>query len=95
MKFDTKRAFVEFIGTFCVVFLFLKYNSPVITGLSMTLCLIIGGNISSEVHYNPILSTIRLLLNKLSAIEYISTLVFQVLGGYLAFRANKYYNNTK
>ena len=95
MRFDIKRAIVEFIGTYSLVLIFLMYPLPLVTGIVITLLLVIGSYISYEVHYNPILSTIRVLINKLSVTEYISTIFFQFLGGSLAFLTHKYYNNIK
>lgn len=90
---DVKRALVEFIGTYILVLVFIKYPLPIVTAVSITILLLLGNVLSFEVHYNPILSTIKFLIKKLSMGEYISTLITQFLGSYLAYLTNNYYKS--
>jgi len=90
---------VEFVGTF--VFLSVILNSAfgklgesglaaVPIGLALMVAIFFGGNVSGG-HYNPAVSTMMLLGNKMSSADFLPYVVAQVLGGLVALR---FYNQT-
>ena len=91
-----KRVFIEFIGTFIFLGVVVAtMNRPNIAafaiGLSLTIVIIFGGNISGG-YFNPAIS-IMMLLNKNKNYRYkecILYIVAQILGGLCAYSFIKF-----
>tara|TARA_B100001123_G_C15262335_1_gene1007046 strand:+ start:96 stop:383 length:288 start_codon:yes stop_codon:yes gene_type:complete len=84
-----EKYLVELFGTFVFLssILFLVKNNislaPYLIGLTLTLVILAGGSISGG-HFNPAVSFMFFLNNKLSSTDLIGYCISQLLGGLLA-----------
>jgi aquaporin Z len=83
---------VEFLGTLIFLYVIIATNgNPYAVGLILTTVILIGGNISGG-NFNPAVSVMMVLANKLKITELIPYVLSQVLGALCAF---KIYSLTK
>jgi glycerol uptake facilitator-like aquaporin len=86
-----KKYLVEFFGT--LFFLFVILNSsrvssnlqPLLIGLSLAIAIMVGGKISGG-NYNPAVSIMMYLGNKLNQDDVIPYILSQIMGGIVALK---------
>lgn len=86
-----KKYLVEFFGT--LFFLFVILNSsrvssnlqPLLIGLSLAIAIMVGGKISGG-NYNPAVSIMMYLGNKLNQDDLIPYILSQIMGGIVALK---------
>ncbi len=83
------KCFVEFIGTFIFLSVILNTGEAFPIGLALAVAIYFGGNISGG-NYNPAVSTMMYLKQKLDTPHYIGYVVAQILGGIAAYAFNKH-----
>jgi glycerol uptake facilitator-like aquaporin len=78
------KCIIEFIGTFLFLYVIIATGNPYAIGLILTCIILIGGKISGG-NYNPAVSVMMTLANKLNATEMISYIFSQLMGAVCAF----------
>jgi glycerol uptake facilitator-like aquaporin len=78
------KCIIEFIGTFIFLYVIIATGNPYAIGLILTCMILIGGNISGG-NYNPAVSVMMVLANKLNANEMIPYIFSQLMGAVCAF----------
>lgn len=80
---------VEFIGTFIFLSVILTSGEAFPIGLALTTAIFFGGKVSGG-NYNPAVSTMMFLKNKLDTPDYVGYVIAQILGGICAYLFNEY-----
>ena len=78
------KFFVEFIGTFIFLSVILTTGEAFPIGLALAVVIYFGGKVSGG-NYNPAVSTMMYLKQKLDTPHYIGYVVAQILGGIAAY----------
>jgi len=81
--------FVEFLGTFVFLSVILSSGSPLPVVIALAAAIYFGGDISGG-HFNPAVSTMMYMDNRLSREDWLGYLVAQVAGGAAALYFYKY-----
>ncbi len=79
---------VEFVGTLFFLFVILVSGEAIPIGLALILAIMLGGKISGG-HFNPAVSVMMFLKQKLSAQDLLFYVLAQVLGGAVALQLYK------
>lgn len=79
---------VEFVGTLFFLFVILVSGEAIPIGLALILAIMLGGKISGG-HFNPAVSVMMFLKQKLSAQDLLFYVLSQVLGGAVALQLYK------
>lgn len=81
--------FTEFIGTFIFLGVILKTGDALAIGLTLASVIYFGGKVSGG-NYNPAVSFMMLLSNKMGVAKFIAFVFAQLLGGTAAFLFHSY-----
>jgi glycerol uptake facilitator-like aquaporin len=81
--------FTEFIGTFIFLGVILKTGDALAIGIALASVIYFGGKISGG-HFNPAVSFMMLLSNKIDIAKFIVFIIAQLLGGTAAFIFHSY-----
>jgi aquaporin Z len=81
--------FTEFIGTFIFLSVILKTGDALAIGIALASVIYFGGKISGG-NYNPAVSFMMFLSNKMDAPKFIAFVIAQLLGGTAAFIFHTY-----
>jgi aquaporin Z len=81
--------FTEFIGTFIFLGVILKTGDALAIGIALASVIYFGGKISGG-HFNPAVSFMMLLSNKIDIMKFIAFILAQLLGGTAAFIFHSY-----
>ena len=74
---------VEFVGTLFFLFVILVSGEAIPIGLALILAIMLGGKVSGG-HFNPAVSVMMFLKQKLSAQDLLFYVLAQILGGAVA-----------
>ena len=80
---------VELIGTYLYVFINIYSKNAIITGLSLASIIIFGHLLSFNGHYNPVVTFLMFIDNKLTITELLINVGLQFFAGYLAYLTYK------
>jgi len=80
---------VEYIGTFIFLSVILVSGEPFAIGLALTTAIFFGGKVSGG-NFNPAVSTMMYLKNKLNMTTYLGYVLFQILGAVSAYLFNEH-----
>ena len=83
------QLFTEFIGTFIFLSVILKTGDALAIGIALASVIYFGGKISGG-HFNPAVSFMMLLSNKIDITKFIVFIIAQLLGGTAAFIFHTY-----
>ena len=83
------QLFTEFIGTFIFLGVILKTGDALAIGLALASVIYFGGKVSGG-HFNPAVSFMMLLSNKIDITKFIVFIIAQLLGGTAAFIFHTY-----
>ena len=83
------QSFTEFIGTFIFLGVILKTGDALAIGLALAAVIYFGGKVSGG-HFNPAVSFMMLLSNKIDITKFVAFIIAQVLGGTAAFLFHSY-----
>lgn len=83
------QLFTEFIGTFIFLGVILKTGDALAIGLALASVIYFGGKVSGG-HFNPAVSFMMLLSNKIDITKFVAFIIAQVLGGTAAFLFHSY-----
>ena len=83
------QLFTEFIGTFIFLGVILKTGDALAIGLALASVIYFGGKVSGG-HFNPAVSFMMLLSNKIYITKFVAFIIAQVLGGTAAFLFHSY-----
>ena len=81
--------FTEFIGTFIFLSVILKTGDALAIGIALAAVIYFGGKVSGG-NFNPAVSFMMLLSNKIDITKFIVFVVAQLLGGAFAFIYHSY-----
>lgn len=81
--------FTEWIGTFIFLTVILKTGDALAIGLALASVIYFGGKVSGG-NFNPAVSFMMLLSNKLDASKFIVFVIAQILGATSAFLFHSY-----
>tara|TARA_B100001059_G_C17486027_1_gene404009 strand:+ start:347 stop:637 length:291 start_codon:yes stop_codon:yes gene_type:complete len=76
--------FIEFIGTFIFLSVTIITKNPYAIGLALTTAILFGSKISNT-YFNPALSLIMAMDNKISYLEFFRQTIVQMLAAVSAF----------
>jgi len=79
---------VEFVGTLFFLFVILVSGEAIPIGLALILAIMLGGKVSGG-HFNPAVSVMMFLKQKLSAQDLLFYVLAQILGGAVALQLFK------
>lgn len=79
---------VEFLGTLFFLYVVLATGNPLAIGVALTIAVIIGGGISGG-YFNPAITIMMVMANKLPRKEVIPYILAQVAGGLAALEIFK------
>jgi glycerol uptake facilitator-like aquaporin len=79
---------VEFLGTLFFLYVVLATGNPLAIGAALTIAVIIGGGISGG-YFNPAITIMMVMANKLPRKEVIPYILAQVAGGLAALEIFK------
>tara|TARA_B100000073_G_C23638957_1_gene535800 strand:+ start:384 stop:644 length:261 start_codon:yes stop_codon:yes gene_type:complete len=79
---------VEFVGTLFFLFVILVSGEAIPIGLALILAIMLGSKISGG-HFNPAVSVMMFLKQKLSAQDLLFYVLAQILGGAVALQLYK------
>ena len=79
---------VEFLGSLFFMFVIISIGNPLAIGAALTICIIIGGSISSG-NYNPAVSIMMVAAKKLPSSDLLPYILAQVAGGLCAYEISK------
>lgn len=88
------QAFVEFIGTFLFLFVILQQSEPIAIAVALLAVIYAFGSISGG-HFNPAVTVMMGMHNKIELADAIVYIVAQVLGGMCAFLLYKHIETKK
>ena len=83
------KCLVEFIGTFIFLSIILTTGKAIPIGIALMAVIYWGGSVSGG-NFNPAVSFMMLLNDKLTSVECLSYVIAQLLGGALAYYYFKY-----
>lgn len=83
------QLFTEFIGTFIFLGVILKTGDALAIGLALASVIYFGGKVSGG-HFNPAVSFMMLLSNKIDIVKFVAFIIAQLLGGTAAFIFHSY-----
>jgi len=86
---DILKFIVEFIGTFIFLATIIVTGSAIPIGIALATSIYWGGSVSGG-HFNPSVSIMMFLNNKINAGQLIYYIVAQILGGICALMYYKY-----
>ena len=81
--------FTEFIGTFIFLSVILKSGDPLAIGLALASVIYFGGKVSGG-NFNPAVSYMMLLSNKLDGSKFFVYIIAQFLGATAAYLFHRY-----
>lgn len=81
--------FTEFIGTFIFLGVILKTGDPLAIGIALASVIYFGGKVSGG-NFNPAVSFMMLLSNKMDIIKFVAFVIAQLLGASAAFIFHSY-----
>jgi aquaporin Z len=81
--------FTEFIGTFIFLGVILKTGDPLAIGIALASVIYFGGKVSGG-NFNPAVSFMMLLSNKMDILKFIAFVIAQLLGASAAFIFHSY-----
>lgn len=81
--------FTEFIGTFIFLGVILKTGDPLAIGIALASVIYFGGKVSGG-NFNPAVSFMMLLSNKMDIIKFVAFVIAQLLGAIAAFLFHSY-----
>jgi aquaporin Z len=81
--------FTEFIGTFIFLGVILKTGDALAIGIALASVIYFGGKVSGG-NFNPAVSFMMLLSNKMDIIKFIAFVIAQLLGASAAFIFHSY-----
>jgi len=79
---------VEFVGTLFFLFVILVSGEAIPIGLALILAILLGGKISGG-HFNPAVSVMMFLNQKISSTDLLFYIISQLLGGAVALQLFK------
>jgi aquaporin Z len=79
---------VEFVGTLFFLYVIIATGNPLAIGAALTIAIIVGGAISGG-HFNPAVTIMMAVANKLPRKEVIPYVLAQVAGGLAALEIYK------
>ena len=82
------KCIVEFIGTFILLYVIIATGNPYAIGLILTCVILAGGKISGG-NFNPAVSVMMVLANKLHVNEMALYIFSQLMGALCAFQLYK------
>jgi aquaporin Z len=88
------QAFVEFLGTFLFLFVILEQSQPIAIAVALLAVIYAFGSISGG-HFNPAVTVMMGMHNKIEIVDAIVYIVAQVLGGICAFLLYKHVESLK
>ena len=80
------------VGTYIIVSVFLFINNPLITGITITILLVIVNFVSHDIHFNTIIEISRVFIKKIKLTDFLAYFLMEILGGYLAVKTYEYFN---
>jgi len=83
-----KKCIVEFVGTLMFLYVIIATGNPYAIGLILTIVILLGGKISGG-NFNPAVSIMMTLANKLSASDMIAYIFSQLMGAACALQLYK------
>ena len=83
------QLFTEFIGTFIFLGVILKTGDALAIGIALASVIYFGGKISGG-NFNPAVSFMMLLSNKMDITKFVAFVIAQLLGGTAAFLFHTY-----
>lgn len=83
------QLFTEFIGTFIFLGVILKTGDALAIGIALASVIYFGGKISGG-NFNPAVSFMMLLSNKMDITKFVAFVIAQLLGGTAAFIFHTY-----
>ena len=83
------QLFTEFIGTFIFLGVILKTGDALAIGIALASVIYFGGKISGG-NFNPAVSFMMLLSNKMDITKFVAFVIAQLLGGTAAFVFHTY-----
>lgn len=86
------KCIIEFIGTFIFLYVIIATGNPYAIGLILTCVILVGGKISGG-NFNPAVSVMMVLANKLKLNEMVFYIFSQLMGALFAFQLYKITNN--
>jgi glycerol uptake facilitator-like aquaporin len=81
--------FTEFIGTFIFLAVILKTGDALAIGIALASVIYFGGKVSGG-NYNPAVSFMMLLSNKMDIVKFMIFVIAQLLGASAAFIFHSY-----
>ena len=81
--------FTEFIGTFIFLGVILKTGDPLAIGIALASVIYFGGKVSGG-NFNPAVSFMMLLSNKMDIVKFMIFVIAQLLGASAAFIFHSY-----
>ena len=81
--------FTEFIGTFIFLGVILKTGDALAIGIALASVIYFGGKVSGG-NYNPAVSFMMLLSNKMDIVKFVIFVIAQLLGASAAFIFHSY-----
>jgi glycerol uptake facilitator-like aquaporin len=81
--------FTEFIGTFIFLSVILKTGDALAIGIALASVIYFGGKVSGG-NYNPAVSFMMLLSNKININKFMAFVIAQLLGGTAAYIFHSY-----
>jgi aquaporin Z len=81
--------FTEFIGTFIFLSVILKTGDALAIGIALASVIYFGGKVSGG-NYNPAVSFMMLLSNKINITKFMAFVIAQLLGGTAAYIFHSY-----
>jgi len=81
----------EFIGTFIFMFVIIATGKPILIGLTLIILIYIGGKFSGGA-FNPAVSIMLFLNNKITTSSFLIYLAVQFFAAFLAYKIFTIYN---
>lgn len=82
------KLFTELIGTFVFLSVIIKTGDAIAIGITLAAVIFMGGAISGG-HFNPAVSVMMFLNNKINLVQLVSYVAIQCIGGALALVYHK------
>jgi len=76
--------FVEFLGTFIFLYVIAAIGEPIAIAVALLAMIYFGGKISGG-SFNPAVSFLLFMKNKLSSTKFIGYVIMELLGAYAAY----------
>jgi len=84
-----QKYLIEFFGTFFFLYVILSVGHPIAIGAALTIAIFVGGKISGG-NFNPAVTIMMTMANKMKFSDSIPYIVAQILGGLVALQLYKF-----